>query len=166
MTTTGSASSRKSEHLFAQLAGNNLGPLGPAGCEGVLDQMDQGTLSNHASHHFNEVGGSFPAGGGGSPVPTSKASSGGGPSLQRSVHKSSIPSEEKGWLSPASYQFETTKWVCAETALQDGRLGYGERSPSVRRLDVFLGPQGCIPLGSHCQGTPQISLFPLGWLDL
>ena len=80
-TVTSSASSRKSEHLFAQLAGNNLGPLGPAGCEGVLDRMDQRTLSNHASHHFSEVGGSFPASGGGSPVPTSKASSGGGPSL-------------------------------------------------------------------------------------
>ena len=94
-TATNSTPSRKSEHLLAQLAGDNFGPLGPAGCEGVPDQMGQGTLSNHTSHHYSEVGGSFPASRGGNPVPTSKASSGGIPSLQRSIYKSSIPCEEK-----------------------------------------------------------------------
>ena len=32
-------------------------------------------------------------------------------------------------------------------------------------LDVFLGPQGCVLLSIHCQGTLWISPFLLGWLD-
>ena len=80
-TTANILSSRKSEHLLVQLAGNNLRPLGSTGCEGVPDQMDQGALSDHSSDHFSEVKGGFPTGRGGDPDPIDKASSCVGPSV-------------------------------------------------------------------------------------
>ena len=104
-----------------------------------------GTGSNGSGNPFSEVGESFPASGGGSPVPTSKASSGGGPSLRRSVHKLPVLSEEKEWFSSASYHFETAKWVRAEAALQDGRLGMVK--------DLLQSDTGCVPWTSRMRTT-------------
>ena len=152
--------------MCTQMARNNFGPMGSTSGEGLSDRVGQGTLPDCACYHHCEVSKCFPTGRGRGPGPTCETSSGDGTPLRGSIRKSSVSGTEEGWLTSSSYKFETSQWVRTEAALQDGRIGDGEGPATTRRLDVFLGSQGCVPLCLHCQGASQVPPLHMEWQDL
>jgi len=96
--------------------------------------------------------------------PTSEGCSGGGASMNRPVYQSALPGRKKGQVFvQTSDQPQTTEHLYPEGTLQDGGGKHDQRSTATRGLDVLFGSQGCLPYSPNCQGTVQVSLFPVEW---
>ena len=73
---------------------------------------------------------------------------------------------KEGWILPPSGEPATTKLLCEETPLQNGRVRDDQGSAAGRRLDVLTGPKGRIPVSISVQGGQEIPVIYLGQQDV
>ena len=95
------------------------------------------------------------AGGGGSPKPPSEMSGGDGTLLPGPICKQVISCTQERWIIQTCGEPEAIELLCQEITFQDGRVRNDQGSTVERRLDMYLGLKGCIPVSSNCLGTPH-----------
>ena len=141
---------------------HNIGSLDPSGGTGVSHRVDQDSFPEVSNGHVNLFKEGILAGGRGSPEPSSEGSSSNCKTASGPVHKQVVPRGEEGWIVSTSGEPETTKLLCPEDALQNGRVRNDQRPIANRRLDVYTGLEGCLSVSGNCPGAPKVSKVHVG----
>ena len=159
-------SSRESGSVITTLAKDNIGSLDYADSPRLSDRMVGETLpsgaQSHDSTHDKGVQGSTR----GSTDPPAEAGSDDGGTPRRSVHKSIVFGDQKGWQFQTCGQFKTPESFCQETTFQNGGVIHAEGdSPSIG-LDVFCRLKGRLSLSVSGTRTSTVPPLHVGQQDV
>ena len=140
-----------SSPLPAQLASDNIQPMGYTSSERVQIRLDVNTTSEDPTTTSGSQGPGPPLNGGGDTEARSQG-------CRKEVHllSGSIPQPDfsEGWIGEVGDQPETPKPVHPPNPFQDGEPGNNSRPAERGRLDGLNRLKGCLPI-SHNMGGPQ-----------
>ena len=153
---------RENITLYVQLEANNVRSLDTTGGTRLPHRMEQTAFPSLSSYHLSEIRRGVHAGDGRGTEPASERSSGNSITLPGTVCEQIVLGGKEGQILPPSGEPVTTKLLCEETPLQNGRVRDDQGSAAGRRLDVLTGPKGHIPVSISVQGGQEIPAIYLG----
>ena len=149
-----------------QLEANNVRSLDTTGGTRLPHRMEQTALPDLPSYHLSEVRRGVHAGDGRGAEPASERSSSNSVTLPGTICEQIVLGGKEGRILPPSGEPATTELLCEETPLQNGRVRDDQGSAAGRRLDVFTGPKGRIPVSISVQRGQEILAIYLGQQDV
>ena len=149
-----------------QLEANNVRSLDTTGGTRLPHRMEHTALPGLSSYHLSEIRRGVRAGDGRGTEPVSERSSGNSVALPGTACEQIVLGGKEGRILPPSGEPATTKLLCEKTPLQNGRVRDDQGSAAGRRLDVFTGPKGRIPVSISVQGGQEIPVIYLGQQDI
>ena len=149
-----------------QLEANNVRSLDTTGGTRLPHRMEQTALPDLSSYHLSEIRRGVHAGDGRGAEPASERSSSNSVTLPGTICEQIVLGGKEGRILPPSGEPATTELLCKETPLQNGRVRDDQGSAAGRRLDVFTGPKGRIPVSISVQRGQEIPAIYLGQQDV